>query len=171
MTDMGTTYMPLDRQLFGRSIAEALAALLSQHFPTAKHLARGIGVETTTAENIRKGHLSVPTLEKAVRVGGRDLWNKLGDEIFGETDHQYEARRIAAILSEAENAITNLVRLSSHAEDIPAGAPGVDAAAAGRSAGEVGRQDGQARRGQAEGARDRDSAAVEPKSFAPRRKP
>jgi hypothetical protein len=168
MTCMGSDYMPLDRQLFGHRIADALAALLAQRYPTAKQLARGIGVEPATAENLRKGHLSVPTLEKAVEAGGRELWNKLGDAIFGEPDAAYQARRIAAILSEAENAITNLVQLSSYAEVLPPSANILDPAPVGRAPRAAGRQAGQEGRRQAEGARDRDSATVEPRSFSPR---
>lgn len=170
MTDTGTTYMPLDRQLFDRTIAEVLASLLGQRYGTAKHLARALNIETSTAENLRKGHLSVPTLEKALKVEGRDLWNRLGDELFGETDQQYEARRIAAILSEAENAITNLVRLSSHVEDVPSGAGRLEPDAVGRSARSHGRQDGAQGSGTSEGPRDRYTAGpVEDRSFAPKR--
>lgn len=124
-------YMTLDRQLFRRSIAEALAELLSQRYRTAKELARGVGVDPSTAENLRKGHLSVTTLEKVLSAEGRALWDKLGDELFGETFYQFEERRLAATIREAENARSNLVRLRSQREKLLAGAGCLDDASLG----------------------------------------
>jgi transcriptional regulator with XRE-family HTH domain len=111
MTSLAWGYMPLNRQLFRRSIAEALAELLGQKHATAKQIARAIGVDPSTAENVRKGHLSVPTLEKALIVEGRELWRRLGDEIFGETDLEYEERVLSQKILEAEEARQNVIRI------------------------------------------------------------
>lgn len=81
--------MPAPRQLFARRMAEALAVLLSQKHPTAKQIARAYKIDPTTAENLRKGHLSVPTLEKVVRVEGWSLWDELGAEMMGQTRIQH----------------------------------------------------------------------------------
>lgn len=107
--------MPLGRQMFRRSLAEALAAFLGQRHSTAKQIARATGIDPSTAENLRKGHLSVTTLEKVLSVEGRGLWERLGDELFGETFHEYEERRLRTIIQEAEDARENLVRLRARA--------------------------------------------------------
>lgn len=134
--------MPVSRQLFRRSLAETLAELLGQHFPTAKALHRGIKIDISTAENLRKGHLSVPTLEKALDYGGRELWEKLGDELFGETFYQFEERRINAAIREAEGVRSNLVRLRSESEKLLERPAFMDPARLGTAADAVGRAEG-----------------------------
>jgi transcriptional regulator with XRE-family HTH domain len=141
MTAMGVGYMPLGRQLFGRSMAEALAALLAQRYRTAKELARAAGIDVATAENLRKGHLSITTLQKVLATEGRELWNRLGDELFGETFYDYEERRIEAAIKEVEGARTNLVRLRSQAAELLASAPRMDQAGLGSAADTQGRDE------------------------------
>lgn len=161
MTAMGSGYMPLDRQLFGRSMAEALASLLGQKYRSAKDLAIGVGIDISTAENLRKGHLSVTTLQKVLAKEGRALANRLLDELYGETFYAFEERRIAAVIREAEDANANLVRLRSLGEDVLSSAPRLDEAGAGALADEgrlravgAGHKAGQRSNGGAEGSRD-----------------
>jgi transcriptional regulator with XRE-family HTH domain len=116
MTFVSEGFMPLNRQLFRRSIAEALAELLSQKYASAKSMARALGIDPSTAENLRKGHLSVPTLEKALVAEGRDLWRRLGEEIFGESELEYEERVLSARIMEAERARENIRRLGARRE-------------------------------------------------------
>jgi hypothetical protein len=123
-------FVPLDRSLFRRSLAESLCALLSQRYNSAKQIARGIGIEPVTAENLKRGKLSVGTLEKALLAEGRDLWNKLGDEIFGESFYEFEERRIQGAIREAEGAHANLVRLRAQGAAVLASAPRLDEAVA-----------------------------------------
>ena len=78
-----TGYMTLDRQLFDRRMADALSALLSQKHTTAKQIAKAYAIDPSTAENLRKGHLSVPTLEKVIKAEGWALWAELGREMIG----------------------------------------------------------------------------------------
>lgn len=78
-----TDFMPNARQLFPRRMAEALAALISQKHGTAKQIARAYRIDPATAENLRKGHLSVTTLEKVVQAEGWGLWAALGRELTG----------------------------------------------------------------------------------------
>jgi transcriptional regulator with XRE-family HTH domain len=89
MNQTGTDFMPLDRQIFRRRMADAVTDLIRQKHTTAKQAARAYGIDPSTAENLRKGHLSVPTLEKVARAEGWALWAELGREIFGQTyaDH------------------------------------------------------------------------------------
>lgn len=169
MSYAGHGYMPLDGQLFRRSMAEALADLLSQKHPTAKHLARAAGIDIDTAKNLRKGHLSVTTLQKVLAAEGRDLWNALGDELFGETFYQYEERRLTAVMREAENARSNLVRLRARREELLAGAPDLDEALAGSATGPARRE---ASRTRSQDDRGSDGNApspesVEARTFAP----
>lgn len=134
--------MTLGRQLFRRNIAEALAELLGQRYSTAKQLARAVDIDPSTAENMRKGHLSVPTLQKVLDVEGRALWEKLGDELFGETFYQFEERRIAAAIREAQHAQSNLVRLRAQGSELLASAGLMDPPAVGRAPVAVGRGEG-----------------------------
>jgi len=126
MTYAENGYMPLDRQLFRRSLAEALTAFLTQRYKTAKLMAKAVGIDVSTAENLYKGHLSVPTLQKVLAHEGRELWNHLGDELFGETFYAFEERRIQAAIKEAEGAHANLVRLRAQSEELLSRAPGLD---------------------------------------------
>jgi transcriptional regulator with XRE-family HTH domain len=120
--------MPLDRQLFGRNIAETLADFLRQRKLTAKQAARRYGIDPSTAENIRKGVVSLNTLLKIALVEGRDLWNWLGDEIYGETLDAYEERRLQQIINEAADARQKLVRLRARREALASdAADGLDA--------------------------------------------
>jgi hypothetical protein len=173
MTFAENGYMPLDRQLFDRSIAEVLAKLLAQRYRTAKLMGRAVGIDPATAENLYKGHLSIPTLQKVMRAEGRDLWNKLGDELFGETFYQFEERRIAAAIREAEHVRSNLVRLRSQGEELLAGAGLMDPAPARRAsdadrAGKGGARSEADRDGDrpAQSARDRQAGLG--RSFAPK---
>lgn len=81
--------MTLPRQLFRRRIADALASLVAQKHRTAKQIARTYSIDPSTAENLRKGHLSVPTLEKTVATDGWDLWMALGEAVIGQPYHQH----------------------------------------------------------------------------------
>lgn len=94
MQQVGTDFMPLSRQLIGRRLAEALSDLLGQQHSTAKKIAKAYRIDPTTAENLRKGHLSVPTLEKVVRAEGWALWAALGEELLGTTYEQHLASKI-----------------------------------------------------------------------------
>lgn len=89
MTVMEPGFMPLDRQLFPRRMAEALATLLRQRFSTSKQMARAYGLDPSTAENLKKGHLSVTTLEKVVQTEGWGLWAELGREMMGQSYPDY----------------------------------------------------------------------------------
>lgn len=115
MTQTGSGFMPLDRQLFTRDFAAAFAELARQKYPTAKHLARAWNIDKSTAENLFKGHLSVPTLAKAVAAEGGELWDLLGEAITGETYAERQERRIHTIIREAANARQNLHVLKSRA--------------------------------------------------------
>lgn len=126
MTYAGHDFMPLNRQLFQRSIAEALAELLAQKYATAKQLARSVGIDPSTAENLRKGHLSVTTLEKIISAEGRGLWERLSEEIFGETALQHEERRLEAIIQKAEHARGNITRIRAEARAVLSRTAGVD---------------------------------------------
>lgn len=86
--------MPLPRQLFGRRIADALSSLIAQKHRTAKEVARAYGIDPATAENLRKGHLSVPTLDKAIASDGWDLWMSLGEAVIGQPYDQHLEQRI-----------------------------------------------------------------------------
>lgn len=105
--------MPADRQLFGLAPGEALAEIARQKYRTAKDLARAWGIDPTTAANVFKGHLSAPTLAKAVAAEGWCLWEALGTTLTGETYEQYQERRLHRIIEQAETARENLIQLRS----------------------------------------------------------
>jgi hypothetical protein len=117
MTYVESDFMRLDTVLFRRSLAEALAYFLNQKYTTSKQIARAIDIDPATADNLRKGHLSVTTLEKALRAEGRDLWSRLGEEMFGETDLEYHERVIEEQIAQAEHARQNIVRLRERREE------------------------------------------------------
>ena len=106
--------MPTDRQHFPRRMATALAGLLSRVHPTAKQMARAYQIDPATAENIRKGHLSIPTLEKVVAVEGWSLWAALGEELTGHTYDQHlenrieETRRVEERLARRRDRVRDL---------------------------------------------------------------
>lgn len=121
MTHGATDFMTLDRQLFRRRIADALTDLISQKHTTAKQAARAYGIDPSTAENMRKGHLSVPTLEKVVQAEGWGLWAALGEELFG---HSYD-QHLEDIIEDTRRAQENLARRRDHVRQLEARAFGL----------------------------------------------
>lgn len=113
-------FMSLDRRLFPRDIADALAEHLKNKGYTAKQASRRYDIDQSTAENLRKGVCALSTLLKIVLVEGRDLWNALGDEIYGETLDAYEERRLLQIINEASDAEKRLVQLRARREVLDA---------------------------------------------------
>ena len=122
MTLGASDFMPLDRQLFRRRIADALTDLIAQKHSTAKQAAKAYGIDPSTAENLRKGHLSVPTLEKVARTDGWAIWAALGEEIFGQT---YEDH-LQSLIEETRRAQENLARRRDHVRQLEARAFGMD---------------------------------------------
>lgn len=112
--------MPLDRQLFGRSLGEALSELARQRYPrdTAKHVARAWKIEPSTAANVVKGHASERTLTKAIQAEGWGLVAALGEALTGETFAEFEERRLQTIIREAEDARRNLVELRTRRAEL-----------------------------------------------------
>lgn len=134
MTYVGTDYMPLDRQLFPRDLAAVVAELARQKHGTAKATARAWGIDPATAENLFKGHLSIPTLLKAVMVEGRDLWEAIGTEVTGETYEQFVERKLQHAIREAADARQNLVDLRARRAALDALAGPADGSLAGPDA-------------------------------------
>jgi len=115
--------MPLGQQLFGRRLADAMTDLIRQKHATAKQAARAYGIDPSTAENMRKGHLSVPTLEKVARAEGWALWAALGEELFGQSYDEHLAIIIeqeANAQRERERVRDNVVRLQDRARELGA---------------------------------------------------
>ena len=112
--------MTTDRQLFRRSIAEATASLLGRKYPTAKHLAKGVGIDPSTAENLSKGHLSVTTLARVLMAEGRGFYQALGDEIYGQPFLDYEEARLSSLIQEAEIARENIHRMAARRQTLEA---------------------------------------------------
>jgi transcriptional regulator with XRE-family HTH domain len=104
MTSRSLDFMRLDRQLFARDIASALVEFLRQRGLTAKQAARRYDMDAATIANLPKGVCAMGTLLKIAIVEGRDLWEALGDEIYGETLDAYEERKLQAIIERTENA-------------------------------------------------------------------
>ena len=115
MTYAGTDFMPLGKQLLPRDLSKALAGFAARKYRSAKHLAKAWGIDPSTAANLFKGHLSIPTLSKALAAEGGDLWDALGREITGETYEQRQERRLKSIIKEAADARQNLHLLRSRA--------------------------------------------------------
>ncbi len=113
MAVTGTDFVPLDRQLFDRSLGEALSALARQRYPrdTAKRIARAWDIDPSTAANVVKGHASERTLTKALKAEGWALIAALGEAITGESFAQFEERRLQTIIQEAEHARSQIVAL------------------------------------------------------------
>lgn len=91
-----TDFMPLDRQLFDRSLGELMAAFVRRRWPrdTAKTVARTWDIDPATAANLIKGHVSAPTLHKALKAEGWPLFMALGEAITGE-DYVTHLRGVA----------------------------------------------------------------------------
>ena len=113
-----------------KTVGDALRDLVRKRYPTnaAKVIARSWDLDPKTAKNVvTSGHVSERTLTKAVRAEGWALLEALGAELTGETFHQYEERKLQQIITEAENARENLVRLRQRREAVLQGPLVVDA--------------------------------------------
>lgn len=120
MTSGAWDCMTADRHIFRRSIAEATASLLGRKYPTAKHLAKGVGIDPATAENLNKGHLSVTTLASVLMAEGRGFYQALGDEIYGQPFLDYEEARLTKQIQEAEIARENIHRMAERRQTLEA---------------------------------------------------
>lgn len=125
MAAAGTTFLPLDRQLFDRTLGEAVAHLARQKYSSAKALARAWDIGLPTAENVWKGHCGARTLHNAIKCEGWAFLGPLGEAVCGESQLQYEERRITQIIEEATHARENLVRLRSRGEALERRAAGL----------------------------------------------
>ena len=115
MTETMGGFMRLTPQLFAHDLAAALAALARQKYGTVGRLAKAWNIDKSTAANLFRGHLSIPTLSKAIAAEGGDLWDALGREITGETYEQRQERRLKSIIKEAADARQNLHLLRTRA--------------------------------------------------------
>lgn len=113
MAEMIGDFMPLDRPLFARDVAEALAALTRQRWPhnTTGRIAKAWGIDKSTAENLLKGKVSATTITKAIRAEGWGLLLALGEELTGQTHHEWEEQILDRIISEAERDREKVRRL------------------------------------------------------------
>lgn len=95
-------FMPLDRQLFDRSMGELLAQFVRRRWPrdTAKHVSRAWEVEPATAANLIKGHASERTITKALKAEGWPLVMALGEAVTGRS----YADHLQDIIHETERA-------------------------------------------------------------------
>jgi transcriptional regulator with XRE-family HTH domain len=129
MNQTGADFMPAPRQLFERRMGEALAALLSQRHLTAKQIARAYKIDPSTAENLRKGHLSVPTLEKVIKAEGWALWAELGREMIGHgyPEHlQIIIEREANVQRDREAVRDRVRKMENRAAELGRVQPGMD---------------------------------------------
>jgi hypothetical protein len=96
-----TEIMGFDPQLLQMPLTagEAVGRWLKQHHPinTAKLVARDVGVDLRTAENLLRGHLSALTFTKVVKVYGWPFLAAVGAATIGETYDQFIASEIEAV--------------------------------------------------------------------------
>ncbi len=128
MTDIGWDFVPSNRQelRLPKSIGAAVSELMTRcwRYNTAKHLVQAFGYEPSTAENVKKGHVSERSLTRMVhtqqsRSGNAwELWDALGAEVIGETREQYEERKLRIIIEEAERAQQGVQRLRTRREHL-----------------------------------------------------
>lgn len=122
MTSRSLAILADDRQLFPRSIAEAVGVFLRERGLSAKQAARRYDIDPATAANIPKGVCAIGTLLKIAVVEGRAFWNWIGDQIYGETQDEWEERQLLQIINEADDARQKLVRLRARREALAADA-------------------------------------------------
>ncbi len=102
--------MPLQRQPAHPRLGELISRFVRDSYPrdTAKHVARRWGVSATTAANVVKGHVSIPTLTKALAAEGWGFWDKIGAAVTGETYAQFEERALLTVIEKADHARSKL---------------------------------------------------------------
>ncbi len=126
MTDIGWDFVHPDRQELAlpKTIGTAVAELMKRcwRYNTAKQLVLAFGYEPTTAENVKKGHVSERSLTRMVHTqqsrngDAWELWDALGAEVIGETRAQYEERKLRKLVEEAERAQEGVQRLRTRRE-------------------------------------------------------
>lgn len=91
-------FLPHELQL-PLSVGEAVSRWLKNHHPnnTAKLVARDVGVDPRTAENLLAGHLSATTFTKLVRAYGWPFLATVGAASIGETYEQSIHRELEEI--------------------------------------------------------------------------
>lgn len=106
MTAIGAGFLPLDAQIFDRTLGEAMADIARHRYPrdTAKHIARAWGIDASTATNVVRGHCSERTLTKAFKAEGWPLIAALGAVVTGETYQEHEERKLQTIIEEGVRA-------------------------------------------------------------------
>lgn len=83
-------------------MGEAVGKWLRHRHPrdTAKRVAREVGVDTKTAENILSGHLSGTTFTRLLRAYGWPFLAQVGAAVCGETYQQSIDRELGEIADE-----------------------------------------------------------------------
>jgi len=111
-------FMPLDQQLFERSMGELLASFVRKRWPrdTSKHVAKAWGIDPTTATNLTKGHASERTITKAVRAEGWPLLMALGEAVTGQPYDQF----LQSIIDERERAARRAEERRDHLRQLEA---------------------------------------------------
>lgn len=101
MTDLGMEFMGRDPYVLPLTVStgEAVGLWLRHKHPThtAKLVARDIGSDPRTAENIIAGHLSAATITKLTRAYGWRFWAEIGSAVIGETHAQAINRELEDI--------------------------------------------------------------------------
>lgn len=140
MASTERNFMPLPRQLFGRTLGEILAELVREKYQrdATKRIARAWDVAHPTAENVTKGKAGAAAILAAWLAEGWPLILAMGEAVTGETYAQFEERRLQAIINEAANAHDTLVQLRARREALESSAPHLDPARAWRSGHERG---------------------------------
>lgn len=144
MTYAGWEFVPEDRQLFGRTLGEALARLARDRWPrgTTKMVAKAWDLDLGTAENLTKGHASERTITKAIRAEGWDLLGALGHALTGQTYEQWLEAKLTTLIDESNRAAESIRSLRARRERLEAGAASLDLAGAGEVAPAGRRADG-----------------------------
>jgi hypothetical protein len=137
MTSKGWEFVPEHRQLFDRTLGEALAKMVRERWPrdTVKHAAKAWDLDPSTAANLIKGHASERTITKALRAEGWDLLSAIGVALTGQTHHEWEEERLAKIIKEKEHAEEGIRSLRARREQLEAQAARLDGLRAGGVAG------------------------------------
>lgn len=115
-----------------RNLGDAFAVVCRFFGPTPNPVMRALSLDKKVAENALAGRAGVPAITKALQARQKnhddhyELWDALGEMIFGEPRDAYDERKLRRIIEANTHAIDTLASRRKRRAELRSFAPADD---------------------------------------------